>query len=130
MKTGKGRAKARVLVSDAGQVVLEAETGPDGVLLHDWDAAARGQPPPDLPGPRRRPRGRLGPGRARQGRAGADARAPTSTPTGPPTGRASRSPSGAWSARSTSGQYANVPEGRLSLRGDRQPGPADRRPAA
>ncbi|HMF35108.1 MAG TPA: MG2 domain-containing protein, partial [Isosphaeraceae bacterium] len=36
MKTGKGRPKARVLVSDAGSVVLEAETGPDGVLLHDW----------------------------------------------------------------------------------------------
>ena len=36
MKTGKGRARARVLVSDAGQVVLEAETGPDGVLIRDW----------------------------------------------------------------------------------------------
>ena len=36
MKTGKGRPRARVLVSDAGAVVLEAETGPDGVLLHDW----------------------------------------------------------------------------------------------
>jgi tetratricopeptide (TPR) repeat protein len=36
MKTGKGRARARVLVSDGGQVVLEAETGADGVLRHDW----------------------------------------------------------------------------------------------
>jgi uncharacterized protein YfaS (alpha-2-macroglobulin family)/tetratricopeptide (TPR) repeat protein len=36
MKTGKGRPKARVLVADAGQVILEAETGADGVLLHGW----------------------------------------------------------------------------------------------
>ena len=36
MKTGKGRPRARVLVSDAGAVVLEADTGPDGVLLHAW----------------------------------------------------------------------------------------------
>jgi TolA-binding protein len=35
-KTGKGRVGARVLVSQAGQVVLEAQTGGDGVLLHDW----------------------------------------------------------------------------------------------
>ena len=32
MKTGRGRAGARVLVADGGQVVLEATTGPDGVL--------------------------------------------------------------------------------------------------
>jgi tetratricopeptide (TPR) repeat protein len=39
MKTGKGRANARVLVSDGAQVVLEASTGNDGVLLHDWSPA-------------------------------------------------------------------------------------------
>ena len=36
MKTGKGRPRTRVLVSDGRSVVLEAETGPDGVLLHNW----------------------------------------------------------------------------------------------
>ncbi|MGC8640208.1 MAG: MG2 domain-containing protein, partial [Isosphaeraceae bacterium] len=36
MKTGKGRARAKVLVSDGGQVAFEAETGADGVLLHNW----------------------------------------------------------------------------------------------
>ncbi|MFO0889672.1 MAG: tetratricopeptide repeat protein [Isosphaeraceae bacterium] len=39
MKTGKGRPKARVLVADGEQVILEAETGADGVLLHDWKPA-------------------------------------------------------------------------------------------
>ncbi|WP_165074525.1 MG2 domain-containing protein [Paludisphaera rhizosphaerae] len=38
-KTGKGRPNARVLICDAGQVVLEAATGADGVLLHDWSPA-------------------------------------------------------------------------------------------
>jgi tetratricopeptide (TPR) repeat protein len=36
MKTGKGRPKARVLIADPAQVILEAETGADGVLLHNW----------------------------------------------------------------------------------------------
>ena len=36
MKTGKGRAGARMLVSEGGQIVLDAVTGPDGVLLRDW----------------------------------------------------------------------------------------------
>ena len=71
MKTGQGRARARVLVADGRAVVLEAETGPDGVSAARLGAAARIEPPPDLPGSRRRPRGRLGPGRARQGVAGA-----------------------------------------------------------
>src|SRR5882757_6875582 len=44
MKTGKGRPRARVLVSDAGQVVLEAETGTDGVLLHDWTPPREASP--------------------------------------------------------------------------------------
>ncbi len=39
MKTGKGRPGARVLICDAGSVVLEARTGPDGVLLHNWSPA-------------------------------------------------------------------------------------------
>src|SRR5262249_52655153 len=39
MKTGKGRPGARVLVADAGQVVLEAATGADGALLRNWDPA-------------------------------------------------------------------------------------------
>nr|WP_303652759.1 MG2 domain-containing protein [Paludisphaera mucosa] len=42
MKTGKGRPNAKVLISDAGQVVLEAATGPDGVLLHDWSPPREG----------------------------------------------------------------------------------------
>src|SRR5579864_3188164 len=37
MKTGKGRAGARVLVSDGSEVILEAKTGDDGVLLKSWD---------------------------------------------------------------------------------------------
>src|SRR5262249_10229834 len=37
MKTGKGRAGARVLVSDGSGVILDANTGQDGVLLRDWD---------------------------------------------------------------------------------------------
>ncbi|WZP00456.1 MG2 domain-containing protein [Isosphaeraceae bacterium EP7] len=36
MKTGKGRAGARVLVSDGGAVILDAKAGPDGVLLSSW----------------------------------------------------------------------------------------------
>src|SRR5262249_4900254 len=39
MKTGRGRAGARVLVADGRQLVLEAKTGLDGVLLHTWDPA-------------------------------------------------------------------------------------------
>jgi tetratricopeptide (TPR) repeat protein len=39
MKTGRGRAGARVLVADGQQMILEAKTGPDGVLLHTWDPA-------------------------------------------------------------------------------------------
>ncbi|QEH33600.1 Outer membrane protein assembly factor BamD [Aquisphaera giovannonii] len=42
MKTGKGRPRAKVLLSDGGQVVLEAETGADGVLIHDWSPARPG----------------------------------------------------------------------------------------
>jgi alpha-2-macroglobulin len=45
MKTGQGRAGARVLVADGQQVVLETKTGPDGVLLHTWNpprAASQG----------------------------------------------------------------------------------------
>ncbi len=38
MKTGQGRAGARVLVADGGQVVFEATTGPDGVLLRNWES--------------------------------------------------------------------------------------------
>ena len=110
MKTGKGRPKARVLVADAGQVVLEAETGADGVLLHDW-STSRARPiagctylvldGADVAG--------SGLGVPGQGRAGAHARAPTSTPTGPPTGRASRSRSGAWSARSRAASTPTSP---------------------
>ena len=127
MKTGKGRAKARVLVSDAGQVVLEAETGPDGVLLHDWAPAAGGQPPPHVPGPRRSPRGRLGPGRAETVVAGADAarlhlHRPARLPPGPAGRGARRDP------RGPERPVCQRPQGRLSLRGDRQPGPAARRP--
>jgi TolA-binding protein len=39
MKTGSGRAGAKVLVADGGQVVLEGVTGEDGVLLSDWTPA-------------------------------------------------------------------------------------------
>ncbi len=37
MKTGKGRPNARVLVAQGDEVVLEAKTGDDGVLLKSWD---------------------------------------------------------------------------------------------
>lgn len=36
MKTGAGRAKARVLISDGEKVVFEGETGDDGVMLREW----------------------------------------------------------------------------------------------
>ncbi len=36
MKTGRGRAGARVLVSDGNTVLFEGKTGPDGVLLESW----------------------------------------------------------------------------------------------
>ncbi|HEX4753996.1 MAG TPA: MG2 domain-containing protein, partial [Solirubrobacterales bacterium] len=39
MKTGKGRANARVLVSDGSKVIVEGKTGADGVLLSSWDPA-------------------------------------------------------------------------------------------
>jgi tetratricopeptide (TPR) repeat protein len=42
MKTGQGRAGARVLVADGGQVVFEATTGKDGVLLRDWNPRRAG----------------------------------------------------------------------------------------
>ena len=37
MKTGKGRAGARVLVAQGDEVVLEEKTGADGVLLKNWE---------------------------------------------------------------------------------------------
>ncbi|MFO0909329.1 MAG: MG2 domain-containing protein [Isosphaeraceae bacterium] len=37
MKTGKGRPGARVIVAQGEEVILEAKTGPDGVLLQKWD---------------------------------------------------------------------------------------------
>jgi prepilin-type processing-associated H-X9-DG protein len=42
MKTGRGRPGARVLVAEAGQIVLEATTGIDGVLLRDWNPPRAG----------------------------------------------------------------------------------------
>ena len=42
MKTGQGRAGARVLVADGTSVVLEGVTGENGVLLHDWKPARAG----------------------------------------------------------------------------------------
>ena len=100
MKTGRGRAGARVLVADGGQVVLDGVTGADGVLLRDWKPAARRQRPLELPDPGRCPRRRLGTGRSRTGRHRADSARLSSTPTGRPIGPARRSRSAAWSARS------------------------------
>ncbi len=37
MKTGLGRPNARVLVAQGDEVILEAATGADGVLLKNWD---------------------------------------------------------------------------------------------
>lgn len=37
MTTGKGRPNARVLVTDGQEIVLDAKTGTDGVLLKSWD---------------------------------------------------------------------------------------------
>jgi tetratricopeptide (TPR) repeat protein len=42
MKTGQGRADARVLVAEGGQIVLDAKAGADGVLLRDWSPARAG----------------------------------------------------------------------------------------
>jgi len=42
MKTGKGRAGARVLISEEDKVILEAKTGDDGVLLKAWDKPQEG----------------------------------------------------------------------------------------
>ncbi len=36
MTDGSGRGGARVLIAEGAEVILEAETGPDGVLLMDW----------------------------------------------------------------------------------------------
>ena len=41
MKTGKGRARARVLVSDDEGVILDARTGEDGVLVRNWEQPRR-----------------------------------------------------------------------------------------
>ena len=128
MKTGRGRAGARVLVADGGQVVLEAMTGPDGVLLHNWDPA-RGQTSGlsylVLDGPHVAGSGLGVPGQVAQG---LSPRAYIYTD------RPAYRPGQRVSIRGVvrevrEGQYANVPEGGLPLRGRRQPRPADRRPA-
>jgi tetratricopeptide (TPR) repeat protein len=41
MKTSRGRAGARVLVSDGNTILLDSRTGDDGVLLHNWEDAIR-----------------------------------------------------------------------------------------
>ncbi|MDB5352628.1 MAG: large extracellular alpha-helical protein, partial [Planctomycetota bacterium] len=59
MKTGMGRAGARVLVSDESGLVLDARTGKDGVLVRNWETplppgqgAAEAAPrPPAQPAP-------------------------------------------------------------------------------
>ena len=129
MKTGKGRPGRGCWSPTPGQVVLEAKTGADGVLLHDWRRRAK---------PNRRltylvldggPRRRLGPGRARQGVAGADRpRLPLHRPAGLPARPAGRRPRRG--PRGPERPVCQRPQGRLSVRGHRQPRPADRRPAA
>jgi alpha-2-macroglobulin len=42
MKTGRGRAGARVLIADGDEVILESKTGDDGVLLKAWDKPREG----------------------------------------------------------------------------------------
>ncbi|WP_422927196.1 MG2 domain-containing protein [Singulisphaera sp. PoT] len=42
MKTGKGRANARVLICEGDKVILESKTGEDGVLLKPWDKPREG----------------------------------------------------------------------------------------
>ena len=128
MKTGQGRAGARVLVADGGQVVLEAMTGADGVLLRDWKPARAGN-------------GRLsylvldGPHVAGSGLGVPDQVAQGLTPrayiyTDRPAYRPGHKVSIRGVVREVAnGQYANVPNGGLPLRGRRQPRPADRRPA-
>jgi TolA-binding protein len=49
MKTGKGRAGARVLVARGNEVVLDATTGPDGVLLKTWEKPLQAPVPPPVP---------------------------------------------------------------------------------
>src|SRR4029077_15230910 len=42
MKTGRGRRGARVLLAEGEEVVLEAKTGDDGVLLKTWEKPRAG----------------------------------------------------------------------------------------
>jgi tetratricopeptide (TPR) repeat protein len=52
MKTGKGRAGARVLVSDGQRILFEGRTGDDGVLLEKWTTpASPGAATPPVPLP-------------------------------------------------------------------------------
>ena len=70
MKTGKGRAGARVLVSEGGQIVLDAATGADGVLLARLETAPGLERPADLSAAGWPERRRLGTGSAGSGRPG------------------------------------------------------------
>ena len=108
MKTGQGRAGARVLVAD-GEVVLDAKTGETASCCETGTPPRDRQRPLELPRARRRRRRRLGPRRARQGRPGLDRLAPTSTPTARPTGPARRSSCAAWSARSSTASTPTSP---------------------
>ena len=127
MKTGKGRAGARVLVADGdGRDPRRRRPGDDGVLLRRAvGQAARGRP-------RRRPspapRGIYlvldgadvagsGLGVPEQGRAGAHRRGPTSTPTGRPTGPGQTVALRGVVREVADGQYANVPGRDLPARG-------------
>ncbi len=108
MKTGRGRAGARVLVADGGQVVLEGVTGPDGVLLRDWDPPRAGNGRLSylvLDGPHVAGSGLGVPDKVAQGLTPA----PTSTPTGRPIGPDRRSRSAAWSARSRTASMPTCP---------------------
>ena len=117
-----------MLVADGAEVVLEAKTGADGVLLKAWDKprdpSTRARATWSSTAPTWRARAWACPRRWRRG----CRRAPTSTPTGRRTGRARRSHLRGVVREVEDGQYANVPGADLPPGGLRQPGPADRRP--
>ena len=120
----QGPAGARVLISDGSGIILEAETGHDGVLLQNWESRAtrRRAGYLVLDGPHAAGSGL---GRAGAGRAGPDARAYLYTD------RPAYRPGQEVQLRGVVREVERGPvrqraRGRLSPGGGRQPGPADR----
>ena len=130
MKTGKGRPGARVLVVRRRGRSCSRRDRRRRRAAADWEHAARRRTSACtylvLDGPHVAGSGL---GVPEQGRAGAHCpRLHLHRPAGLPA-RAEGRASAAWCARSQDGPVRQRAQGRLSPRGDRQPGPADRRAA-